>query len=158
MTTIPMDAAIEQLRAVLREAFEGPHAKWSYFTDNAPDAGVLGSIRRLNSTEASRPLGGSTIASHVHHLTFALRGSSSWVRGNRTPLDWKESWRVSEVDDQAWKALVVDLRRAYQELDEAIERHAAGAKESMGEAMGATAHAACHLGAIRQKLCLLRGS
>ena len=35
---------VEHLIDVLREAFEGPKEKWSYFTDNSPEAGLIGSL------------------------------------------------------------------------------------------------------------------
>ena len=53
MEQIPMEIAIEQVRAVLREAVEGSSERWSYFTDNAPDAGMFGTLSRLTAEQAS---------------------------------------------------------------------------------------------------------
>src|SRR5690606_38835499 len=41
-TTVAPDKALEQLIAVLREGFEGPQQRWSYFTDGGPEAGWFG--------------------------------------------------------------------------------------------------------------------
>jgi len=77
MTSIGMDVVIKQLRAVLREAFEGPPERWSYFTDNAPDAGWFGTLDGISAEHASHPVAGTTIAAHVHHAAFALDASTA---------------------------------------------------------------------------------
>jgi hypothetical protein len=144
---------VRQLHAVLRETFEGPQAKWTYFIDNKPAAAVFGTIDALTAEDASRPLGAgeSTIASHVHHLAFALAEAAAFVRGERDDVDWSESWRVRTVDDAQWTALRERLRREYERLLRTIDDGAASSEEAFGGAIGLLAHAAYHLGAIRQK-------
>ena len=144
---------VRQLHAVLRETFEGPQAKWTYFIDNKPDAAVFGTIEALTAADASRPLGAgeSTIASHVHHLAFALAEAAAYVRGEREQVDWSESWRVRTVDDAEWTALRERLRGEYERLLRAIDDAATSGEEAFGGAVGVLAHAAYHLGAIRQK-------
>jgi hypothetical protein len=154
-TTI--DAALSQALAVLREACEGPPERWSYFTDNSPDAGLFGTLDRCDAALASRPVCGATsIAAHVDHAAFAMEGSAGWIRGERAKLDWKSSWSVSQVDASRWEALKARLRSGYDALRSAIRQHGADSEESFGEAVGAVAHAAYHLGAIRQKLAAAR--
>ena len=58
MTSIGMDLVVKQLRAVVREAFDGP-----------PDG--------ISAEHASRPVAGTTIAAHVHHAAFALDASTA---------------------------------------------------------------------------------
>lgn len=156
MPGIAPEVVTEQLIAVLREAVEGPPEKWSYFVDNDPDAGYLGTLDKLGAAEASRPIGGSTIAAHVHHILFSLEASTAWIRGDRSSLDWSESWRTRTVDEAAWSRMRESLRTGYLELRRAIESHAHDSEESVGGAIGAIAHAAYHLGAIRQKVLLVR--
>lgn len=156
MTSIGMDQAMVQLRAVLHEAFEGPPERWSYFTDNAPDAGWFGTLDGITAAEASRVVAGTTIAAHVHHATFALDASTAWIRREWTPRNWRESWRVQAVAEPQWQALVAELRARYDTLARAIESHAGATVEGFGGAVGAIAHAAYHLGAIRQKLGVIR--
>lgn len=152
MAEISMDDVVGQLLAVLREAFEGPPEPWSYFTDNNADAGLLGTLTKLSAAAVSRPMGGTTIAAHAHHVIFGLAASSAWIRGDRTPQNWEESWRVSTVDDATWSRLLEQLRSEFQDLRQAIESYASTSVEAMGGAIGAIAHVAYHLGAIRQKL------
>jgi hypothetical protein len=156
MPTISTDAAIEQLLAVLAEAFEGPQQKWSYFTDQGAESGLFGTLVALNATTASRVWGGTTIAAHVHHAAFGLAASASWIAGDRSSRDWQESWRVITVTDAEWRSLQGRLRDNYDRLRKAIASHASANEESIGGAIGAVAHAAYHLGAIRQKAALSR--
>ena len=156
MTTQFQDAAIEQLLAVLAEAFEGPSQDWSYFTDQGAEAGLFGTLVALKAATASRVWGGTTIAAHVHHAAFGLAASATWIAGDRSPRDWKQSWSVITVTDAEWRKLQQRLRDNYDELRKSIATHAPKSVESIGGAVGAVAHAAYHLGAIRQKAALSR--
>ncbi len=156
MTGIPMEGVIDQLSAVLREALEGPKERWSYFTDTGKDAGLFATLSRLSAAEASRVLGETTVAAHVAHVVFGLEASARWIEGDRTTRNWKESWSISKVDDGEWAHLKDRVRRGYVELQAAISRYAATSPEAMGGALGALAHAAYHLGAIRQKVTFAR--
>jgi hypothetical protein len=158
MAEISMDAVRGQMLAVLKEAFEGPSQSWSYFTDHGVDGGLLGTLSGLNAARASRLWGGSSIAAHTHHAAFGLAASSAWIRGDRASRDWRESWQVSTVDDAAWAHLFEQLRHGYTDLRQAIESHAFSSVESVGGAVGAIAHAAYHLGAIRQKVAASRNA
>lgn len=157
MENISADVVMGQLLAVLREAFEGPPEPWSYFTDNRPDAGLFGTLANLSAADASIPSAGTSIAAHVYHVTFALEAASAWIRGDRTPRKWRESWKVSTVDDAAWSHLLEELRRGYAGLRQAFKSHALSSEEAFGGAVAAIAHTAYHLGAIRQKLASIRG-
>jgi hypothetical protein len=146
-----VDAVREQLLAVLQEAFEGPK-RWSYFTDHGADAGLVGTVTMLNAAEASRPVGGTSIAAHVQHVLFGLAASSAWIRGDKTPRNWKDSWRTGAADQAAWSLMPERIRSGHEELRDAIASHALSSAEAMGGAVGAIAHVAYHLGAIRQKV------
>jgi hypothetical protein len=152
-TTATTTAVVPQLLAVLREAFEGPAHHWTYFTDPRPEAGLFGTLATLSSAQASRSTGPgrATIAGHVHHLAFSTRASAAWIRGERHQWNWDESWQVSTVDDAQWNTLKTRLREEYQELLAAISAHALDSDESLGGALGALAHSAYHLAAIRAR-------
>lgn len=156
MPELPSVTVMAQLLAVLREALEGPPQRWSYFTDNSPDAGVFGTLAPLGAADASRPVAGTSVAAHVHHVAWAMEATSAWIRGDRSRRNWKESWSVSAVDDAAWKRLLEELRRRYEELQQTIQAHALDGEEAFGGTVGAIAHVAYHLGAIRQKVAVQR--
>jgi hypothetical protein len=149
-------AAVQQLLSVLREAVEGQSGPWTYFIDKRPDAGLLGALGTISPDEASRVWGDTSIAAHVHHAAFAMAASAAGIEGDRSPVDWKESWRVASVDAAAWTELVSRVGREYQRLRRAFESRASSNDEAFGEAVGSIAHVAYHLGAIRQKIVALR--
>ena len=149
---IRMDDALTQILGVLAEAFEGPRERWSYFTDTGRDSGLFGSLAKVDAAGASRVIGKTSIAAHVNHLIFGLHASARWVEGDRTTHSWTESWSISQVDETRWKRMQGELRAAYMDMDKVIRLFAAGSEEAMGGVLGALAHAAYHLGAIRQKI------
>jgi hypothetical protein len=152
MTEITAEVVIGQLVSVLREAFEGPQEQWSYFADSGADAGLLGTLAKLSAAEASHPVGGTSVAAHVYHVRFALAASSAWIRGERKSNDWAASWRVNVVDNGGWTQLQEQLRTGYSELLQAIQAGAMTSLPAFGGAVGAIAHVAYHLGAIKQKV------
>ena len=81
MTAIPTDVVIQQLLAVLAEAFNGPAQKWSYFTDHGAESGLFGTLACSTAADASRVWSGSTIAAHANHVRFALAASAAWIAG-----------------------------------------------------------------------------
>jgi len=158
MPDISTRDAISQLLAVLGEAFEGPPHESSYFTDSGAASGLFGTLDGLSAADASRMMGGSSIAAHAHHASFAVHASEAWIRGDRSSQDWTQSWSVSTVDESAWSRLRKDLRARYAALRRTVESHALGSADAFGGAAGALAHAAYHLGAIRQKVAWSRKS
>lgn len=146
----------DQLLAVLREGWEGPAHKWSYFLDHGPDAGLRNTLAKLSASDASHAVGGNSIAAHAGHLLFSFDAFGAFITGNRTKRDWNESWRVSTVDDAAWAKLQSDLAARYEELLRTIETHAGTNDGATGGSVGAVAHLAYHIGAIKQKLAALK--
>ena len=60
------------------------------------------------------------------------------------------------VTEPTWKKLQDDLRTAFDEAKKAVEPLAKTGFEPAGLAVGAPAHVAYHLGAIRQKVGFLK--
>jgi hypothetical protein len=156
MHAVTIDAILNQLFAVLREAFEGPRERWSYFTDNRPEAGLFGTLASLDEAKVSRPLGASTIAAHVNHMIFAMEAAAAEISGDTTPRNWKESWALSTVDAEQWERLLGRLRTAFSALNTAIALNGVESTEAIGASIGALAHSAYHLGAVRQKVLFLK--
>jgi hypothetical protein len=154
MTGTPPALTVLLVTRMLREAFEGPPGPWTYFTDTSPGTGVFGTIQELSAAQASQ-IGGpghTTIAGHLHHLSVSAALSTRALRGEPAARDRSQSWTVSTVDDAAWAALHARLREEYTRLMVAVETHTQWDEEALGVAMGAIAHTAYHLGAIRQRL------
>jgi hypothetical protein len=145
-----------QLANLLREAFAGPPGPWTYFTDNRPGVGILSTVEALTATEASAALepAGATIAGHVHHVRASLAGSTEQITKKRASRDRTGTWTVTQVTEQEWKALHAALRAQYDISLQTIQSRMDWDEDGLGAAAGAVAHAAYHLGAIRQRLRL----
>ena len=150
----PETPVADAILALLKETFEGPSGSSTYFIDNDPKAGLFGAIDALSPTEASRaarPLAPS-IAAHVHHIAFHAEMSSAWMRGDRRDRDWKRSWSVQEVDAKEWDTERRAARAEYDKLVRAIREVPQAVGEDLPTTLGALAHAAYHLGEIRQRI------
>jgi hypothetical protein len=154
MTGTPPAVMVTLLVRMLREGFEGPPGPWTYFTDTTPGTGVFATIGALTPAQASQPggPGGSTIAGHVHHLSSSLALSTRGLRGEATSRDRSRSWTASVVAAAAWAGLQAELKREYESFVVAVEMHPVWDEDALGVALGAIAHTAYHLGAIRQRL------
>lgn len=155
MPDLTLQEAVEQTLAVIREGFEGPPEKWSYFTDHGPEGGLFGTLAKLDSANASKKIGKTSIAAHVNHLVFSNEAVAAWIRGNREPRNWKDSWKVETVNDEEWKSMIASLKRTYDDVKKAVETDSDKDIMSLGAAIGEAAHIGYHLGAIRQKIAHL---
>ena len=156
-TAAPTSVSIvPAILTLLRETFEGPSGPSTYYIDNDPSAGFLATLGGLSAAQASKPFGkgGASIAGHAHHAAFHLEMSGAWLQGDRAPRDWSRSWSVSTVDEPAWAALRETLRDRFENLARAIEEEAPAGDERLATTIAAIAHAAYHLGAIRQRLAM----
>lgn len=151
MSRLGLNDALGQLVGVLREGFDGPQ-RWSYFAE----VGLLTTLSGIRADEATRLLAGTCIAGHAYHVAFGLDAATAWIRGDHAPRNWEESWQVGPLDEASWSLLQQRLRKGYETLRQAIEAHGGDSTEALGGAIGAVAHVAYHLGAIRQKIACLR--
>jgi hypothetical protein len=145
----------ESIDMLLQEAYDGPpDPKSTWFVNNHSDGGVLGTVRHLTTAQAwHRPDGlAHSVAEHVAHILFSLNHVSRCASSHARPdADWDKSWDVGEPDDAHWLSLQRQLRESHLRLrmwvhaDETFET-----KESIALLVGAIAHTAYHLGAIRQ--------
>jgi hypothetical protein len=154
MTEMPSAEIVNVLARLLREAFAGAPGPWTYFTDTGPGSGLLGTVDALSAAQASLESGpgGTTVAGHVHHVCSSLALSVRELQGQSVSRDRTQSWTVSVVDDAAWADLRARLRREYRDATMAVETVAEWNEDRLATAFGAVAHAAYHLGAIRQRV------
>lgn len=146
----------ETLRSILlelfSEAYTGPNGSYTWFIDNRPASGILGTLEGLSAGDASRPSPtGSTIAAHAEHLRWSLALTNAYVRGENPTPSWAESWTVTTVDAAAWGELRTDLRREYEAVLAALGRQEdVSDRQTLTGILALTPHAAYHLGAVRQ--------
>jgi hypothetical protein len=159
MTSAVSSPAVEASRTLLRETFEGPAGPSTYYIDNDPKAGLFATLDGLGAEAASRAFGtgGATIAGHAFHVGFHLEMTAAWLRGDHEPRDWSRSWAVTAVDETAWADVRAGVRRRFEDLLRAIETEPSASAEDLATTIGAVAHAAYHLGAIRQRLAAASG-
>lgn len=146
----------EALQTILNEVFEGPPSEWCFLL-NPGDPGLLGTLESIDATAAStRPMAGTTtIAAHAHHLHFCMALLNRWAAGEEDPwsgADWAESWTHTQVDEGEWRALLAELRGAWERWKEAVATRSDWDATSAAGAISSAAHTTYHFGAIRQIL------
>lgn len=151
-TTETSDALTRLFIERYRELIEGvPDDEPTWVTTGGRAGGLNGSIAGLSAQQASRDFAGTSIASHVEHVRWAIELANGYFRGDREQPSWSESWSVKTVDAEQWEALTAAVAAAANELFGHVER-----AQRWDDSLAATAafasygHTAYHLGAIRQ--------
>jgi len=141
---------LAQVLELLRESFEGGRpGQGTQYLDH--DSGVRSTLRRISAAQASqRPDGRPSIAAHARHMNFQLRAAAEWMQGDRSTRDWPGSFEPQTVTPEEWAQLQEELESSRAELARVLESLSAEKLVDEGAGMGAVAHIAYHLGAIRQ--------
>jgi hypothetical protein len=140
------------LATVFAELVEGASTSGGYVL-NRGDAGLLRSLDKLDAAAASRVnAGGSSIAAHVDHVRYGLSLLNRWAAGENpwAEADWSLSWRKTSVSDAEWEKLRADIREESRRWAIAIGRPRDVDELELNGVIGSIAHAAYHIGAIRQ--------
>lgn len=139
---------------IFTEAFEGikPGADGTYFVNG--DEALLPILDGLMAEQASRRASESvsSIAAHAWHTAYYVSLINRQNRGEEVDPDWAGSWSVQEVTPKEWDATRKDLRAQFTEFrdwmsktdDKTIDQ------ETGMYVVAQLAHAAFHLGSIRQ--------
>lgn len=149
---------LDGLLDILREALEGgrPGEGTSFVENTRPGGaahGLLPTLSRLSAAQASRDVHGTSIAGQARHAAFHLEVAVRWDRdGERGPFDWQGSFLPEQVNEQEWLAVQARLQHAYQEFTAFVrtQKDKPADGDIAGGVAGALAHAAYHLGAVRQ--------
>jgi hypothetical protein len=114
--------------------------------------GVFEILDKLSAAQASQRLPGCTsIVAHVRHMTKYIEGDLIAINGGESSDDWDETWSVQEMDEGQWAAQKEVLREKSTEWIRLINANPTWENPDwMRGTIGAVAHAAYHLGAIRQ--------
>jgi hypothetical protein len=156
---MPADAFHDTLSTLLSELIDGASPSGGYVL-NPGDPGLLASLDRLTSADASRSSsGGATIAAHVAHVTFGISLMNQWADGANPfdSADWQAAWRTTSVDDAEWAELRKGLRDELARWRPVVQqRRELDTTGHLGMA-ASVVHLAYHLGAIRQIAAGARG-
>ena len=149
----------DSIDLLLQEAYDGPaEPRETWFVNDAPGSGVLGTVRHLTASQAwYRPEGLShSVAEHLHHILFSLNHAARCAAtGTEIPADWDHSFDCGPQDEAHWQTMQRQLRESHLRLrmwvhaDETFE-----STECITRLLATIAHAAYHLGAIRQVAAL----
>ena len=150
------------LYTLVRELIHGsPDPGARTYVLNQGDPGLLASLARLSAAEASDISdGGASIAAHVDHLCYGLMLLNRWLNGTPPPwpdMDFTASWKRNVVTEAEWPALRDALRGEADAWADAVRIPRDVSEVQAGWLVGAVAHLAYHVGAIRQISTNARG-
>lgn len=150
--SITKSALLGALAFLLEEALPGHSEPGSVFLDSG--TGWRATLETVTHHQASTPTvpGGTTIAGHVEHTRYYLQVAREFIQGRTEPVDWTESWQVSEVSEHDWSRLQSELIAEHDSVM-ALARNSDDWDEDLIASMfGMVAHCAYHLGAVRQMI------
>jgi hypothetical protein len=153
---------IRSIVDLLTEAYAGPpNPEETWVIDNEPDSGILGILAGVSAAEASSPgdgkeEAGSTIAANAEHLRWSLANANAQIRNETFNPNWGDSWLLIRADEAEWARLRQALRAEYETLRDALHKLDDLPSEYYTGVLALIAHAAYHLGTIRQMIARVR--
>ncbi len=141
---------LDQVLELLRETFEGarPGEGTQYLDHNS---GIRATLAAITAEQASRRINGRpSIAAHARHMSFHLRVTAEWIEGDHSKRDWLGSFEPQTVTTEEWDGVKRDLEASRDGFTRALGSLTPERFAEEGGGMGAVAHLAYHLGAIRQ--------
>ncbi len=148
------------LETLLNELYEGPaNPNKTWVVSSQPGSGILGTLRGISAEQAKLvPQGLShSIAEHIAHLHYSIDHALAAIRGDTPISDWKSSWNAGDFDECAWQRMQRNLREAQLRLRMDIhDRQNFEHFEMTAGFIAAVAHAAYHLGCVRQLAAIVR--
>ncbi|MGQ0722719.1 MAG: DinB family protein [Candidatus Eiseniibacteriota bacterium] len=144
------DAILAQVTELLRETFEGGlPGQGTVYLDHT--SGIRNTLSALTAEQASRRLDGHpSIAAHARHMNFHLRTTSEWMLGDDSARDWPGSFEPQTVTAEQWAKIQRDFEASRAELLRVLGDLSPEQFVQKGAGIGAIAHLAYHLGAVRQ--------
>jgi hypothetical protein len=155
MNTIPVSMITASIVTLLTEAYPGPTDPGNtWFIDNEPDSGIFGLLRDVTADEASKSVDGTgkpgtTIASHIEHLHWSLANMNRAMSGGEFGK-WSESWNLKEANAAEWDRLRNELQKEFELLCSGLRNQTEIDPQYLTGGLALAAHAAYHLGNIRQ--------
>src|SRR3982751_6850566 len=147
--TVVTEPFVEAVAYLLRETFEGsPEGQPSAYLDRG--VGFFSTLEKLSATDVSREINATTIAAQTEHAKFYLDRLCEFIGGRAERVNWEDSWLIDDVNEQEWDALLLAMKRAYENALKCIASTSDWDTSKAGMAIGLIAHTAYHLGAVRQ--------
>jgi hypothetical protein len=157
MDTVNVSPVLTQLFA---ELVDGASAGGG-FVLNTADAGLLRSLDKISSDDASRSVNaGATIAAHAQHVRYGLLLMNRWATEGGNPFsdaNWNAAWALSAVDESSWQEIRQGLREQAHRWLTVLRSPREVSEVELTGMVASIAHLAYHLGAIRQINKALRG-
>ena len=149
------------LATLFSELVDGANNPGGAFVLNSGDLGLLRSLDKLSSAQASESVhGGATIAAHARHVQYGLSLTNRWAREGGNPFadaKWDEAWKTSKVSDEEWREIRDALRADAREWSGALGTAREVSTVELSGMVASIAHLAYHLGAMRQIASTARG-
>lgn len=144
------------LRTLLTETLLRADRQGAYVI-NRGEPGFVDTMKSLSAgVVSSHPGDGrKPIVSHANHVLFGLTLVARALDGDLhafDDVDWDEAWKLEQVDDDAWAALVGKLESTARHIIDKAPTTPAADEIMFTGLLGVPAHTAYHLGAVRQIL------
>lgn len=144
------------LQTLLRETLMRADGKMAYLL-NPNDPGLLETLQALSAEQVSTPPGPGRkpIVSHANHVLYGLDLVNRALHGDMQAFanaDWDVAWKLERVDADEWNQLCVKLNTTVRSIVDVAPSQTYEVQEMFTGVYACAAHAAYHLGAIRQIL------
>ena len=154
-TDLKLDDFTNNLFTLLSETFESPSDSSSFYLDQ--QAGFLSTLNHVSAEQASKSITprGTSVAAQVEHTRFYLEALMQFMDGRTERIDWRKSWRPSDVTPEAWDELKREMKASYERLMRKLRETERWGDDEVCDSLSILVHSAYHLGAIRQILVAL---
>jgi hypothetical protein len=158
MNVVPEINSLEMkaLSTLLTETLFRADRQFAYVL-NAGEPGMVETLRQLPATSASEAPapGRKPIVSHANHVLYGVQLANRALAGEQgvhENANWEVAWQLESVSEQQWHNLVEQLEQESLRLIEQISQPREWTEIELTGTYAIAAHAAYHLGAIRQML------
>jgi hypothetical protein len=147
---------IEALATLLRETLLRADHAYAYVL-NPGDPGLVETLKSLAAATVSVTPGPArkSIAAHAHHVLYGIELANRALGGEvgvYENADWDVAWTLQCVSETQWRDLVNRLEQQSRLLLEQVRQVRQWDATTLTGTLAIAAHAAYHLGAIRQML------
>lgn len=155
---IPVEDFRTAFLASWKEIFEPVSDDAHWILDKGTS--LFETLAGITAEEASIPVSkqSANLAAQVNHTSFYIEALREGIATNfQNKPDWDGSWQVGAVDAAQWQALIDTLHADYDWFTQLATTNETWNADYVGGAIAMVAHAAYHLGEIRQGIGVIRG-